>query len=270
MNITVVVDDYCGTSKLLGEHGLSLFIETPRGNLLFDTGRGMALYPNASTLGIRLGNLDGVVLSHGHFDHTWGLPEILRREGNIPVWASLLFDQQRFARRGKEKEIAGSLLRKDDVNFHSVGDSAEIIEGVWAITVPLSERNTDFIPVDSDLVVEEKGEFKADQMEDDLSLVVRGIHGYSIILGCAHAGSVNILERASRLFNTRDFYSVIGGMHFRSQNEEFLIRSATEFKDKFSVQYWRPCHCTGFKAAFTLGKILNDVDWAPSGSNYEV
>ena len=270
MNVIVVVDDYCGTSKLLGEHGLSMYIEISRGSLFFDTGRGASLYPNASALEVPLGNLNGIVLSHGHFDHTWGLPEILRREGNLPVWASPFFDRQRFARKGEELEIAGSLFSKDDLNFRPVNDRTEIIDAIWAITIPLSERNPDFVPVDPDLVIKENGELKADLMEDDLSLVVRGINGYSVILGCAHAGTVNILERAALLFNTREFYSVTGGMHFRSQGRGFLLRSAKELKDKFSVQHWRPCHCTGFSAAFILGEQLSNVEWAHSGSSFEI
>ncbi len=270
MYVTVLVDDYCGGSKLLGEHGLSMFIETPRGRLLFDTGRGEALYPNANAMGIPIGNVDGIVLSHGHFDHTWGLPEILRREGNLPVWASPLFDMPRYSVTGGKKFMAGSLLRKENLDFHPVEECSKIIEGVQAFTVPCRLRDSKFVPSTPDLIAVKGDLFQEDSMEDDLSLLLHGTNGYSVILGCAHAGVVNIMERAAALCKTREFYTVMGGMHFRGQSREFLERSAHELSTRFSVKLWRPCHCTGFKAAFILGETLNNVDWAPAGFSLEI
>lgn len=67
------MDDYCPKADLRGEHGLAYFIQTPAATILFDTGQSGAFIQNAQTLAVRLSNLDAVILSHGHYDHTSGL-----------------------------------------------------------------------------------------------------------------------------------------------------------------------------------------------------
>ena len=76
--ITVLVEDTAGSPGLIGEHGLSLWIDTGRHRVLFDTGQGPALAPNARALNVNLGEADAIVLSHGHYDHTGGLPAAMQ------------------------------------------------------------------------------------------------------------------------------------------------------------------------------------------------
>lgn len=73
LRLTTVVDNRADRIGLLAEHGLALFVEADDSRILFDTGQGTALCPNAEELGVPLGKLDAIVLSHGHFDHTGAL-----------------------------------------------------------------------------------------------------------------------------------------------------------------------------------------------------
>jgi len=77
IRITVLVDDR-GADGLCAEHGLSLWIEADGRRILFDTGQGRALFRNAPRLGAQLKDADGIVLSHGHYDHTGGVAEVLK------------------------------------------------------------------------------------------------------------------------------------------------------------------------------------------------
>ena len=79
MRITTLVNNTVRARGLLAEHGLSFLIEAGRARILFDTGQGRVLLANANELGARLDSLDGVVLSHGHYDHTGGLETFLER-----------------------------------------------------------------------------------------------------------------------------------------------------------------------------------------------
>ena len=94
-------------------------------------------------------------------------------------------------------------------------------------------------------------------------MVVKGRFGYSMILGCAHAGAVNILEAASRRFDTKTLRR--RGMHMEGQSGIPALVAA--LADRFSVTIFRPCHCgvprRSIASAF-------DVDWAASGTSLEL
>jgi len=72
----------------VAEHGLSIFMETDRGNYLLDTGQGKTILNNARVLGLDLRTLKGIILSHHHFDHTGGLGPVLDDlKGAVDVYA---------------------------------------------------------------------------------------------------------------------------------------------------------------------------------------
>ena len=77
MRITALVENRsdCG---LIPVHGLSLYIETERHKLLFDLGPDDTLLKNAEKRGIDLGEVDTVVISHGHYDHGGALAAFLQ------------------------------------------------------------------------------------------------------------------------------------------------------------------------------------------------
>ena len=89
--VTVLCENTAGVPiKILGEHGLSILIERGEDRLLFDTGQGMSLFPNASQLGKELSGVNRVALSHGHFDHTGGLASFLDASPGATVFARLV------------------------------------------------------------------------------------------------------------------------------------------------------------------------------------
>ena len=88
VRLTFLCENYVLQGKgLIGEHGLSLLVEREGRYILFDTGQGLGLDPNARTLGVDLSRVEGVVLSHGHYDHTGGLAELLRQTKGLKVTA---------------------------------------------------------------------------------------------------------------------------------------------------------------------------------------
>ena len=111
------------------------------------------------------------------------------------------------------------------------------------------------------------GKIIADRFEDDVSLAVKGEKGWSLLLGCAHAGLPNIMQRAKDLFAIDRLHMVVGGSHLCGVNPEdygvWFDRLA-----EFSVEKWRLNHCTGFKAAAAMAARFDDVDWAGAGCSY--
>ena len=88
IRITTISENTAMVGGLLSEWGLSILIETNSLKILFDTGQSVSAAYNADVLGIDLSLIDKIVLSHGHFDHTGGLRDVLKKIGKkIPVLA---------------------------------------------------------------------------------------------------------------------------------------------------------------------------------------
>ena len=96
VRITILIDNQA-VSGLKAEHGLSFWIEADDKHILFDTGQGSAFESNARILGIDLGETDLLVLSHGHYDHTGGIPHALKAAGNCEIYGHPGVLQPRFS-----------------------------------------------------------------------------------------------------------------------------------------------------------------------------
>lgn len=271
MYLTVIVDNLCGSSRLLGEHGLSLLIETPRGNVLFDTGQGRCLLHNLSELGFPLSGIDRICLSHGHYDHSGGLSQVLLRKPNMEIWASRFVDAPHYSMRIGSPSYIGLDVKLEHRNFMPVDDKpVEIVDGLWAFTVPQERRESLNRPGKPGLVVQRGGAWVEDPFDDDLSLMALGKNGPSLILGCAHSGVENIMKYAKETFGYDKFYSVIGGTHLSAFPKAELTPVLTRIGEQFSVNKWRPNHCTGFVAASALASLHDDVLWASSGMSLDL
>ena len=86
LRITVLADNTVRASNLLAEHGLAFWIEADGRRILFDTGQGKVLSHNAKQLQIPLGAAEAIAISHGHFDHTGGLKELLELDGEASLY----------------------------------------------------------------------------------------------------------------------------------------------------------------------------------------
>lgn len=270
MLLTTVTDDLCGKANLLGESGLALLLETPRGVVLFDAGSGATILENLRALGFAPAGVDALVLSHGHADHAGGVSQLLAAGLSCPLWASPRITDAHYARREGVPRYLGLHLAPKALVMRPVTEPTQVLCDVWAFPVPGEKRDPEFVPSTPHLLLRQGEEYVPDPFEDELSLVVEGAFGISVILGCAHAGVVNILEAAAAFFGTHAFYSVSGGMHLKEQNAAFLGRTVEALRSRFDVKHWRPCHCTGFAGAVRLAKAMESVEWAASGSRVEL
>ena len=111
VKVTVLVDNLVRRRKLWGEHGLSLLVEIGGQKILFDTGQtGEVLIHNSNELGLNLKDIDCVVLIHGHYDHTGGLPLLLNEAGCINLYAHPEAFEEKYVKTGEnEVKEAGAL-----------------------------------------------------------------------------------------------------------------------------------------------------------------
>ena len=86
VTITILVDNLA-REGLAVEHGFAVLVEAGGRKILFDTGQtGAVLGANADALGADLSGVEAMVLSHGHYDHTGGMPLALARAPGAAVW----------------------------------------------------------------------------------------------------------------------------------------------------------------------------------------
>ena len=264
MRLTVVVDNMCEKSSLLSEWGYAVHLETPHGDILMDTGGPChVLLHNMDRLGISYDHIKHIVLSHGHYDHVDGLIDAVNKAPHAELWGGRSIARERRGDADAKRFNGGGPLL-DIPSMHKVDIEANILPGVTAFIVPQSERDPAF-QVNSRLwELTSDGKIIHDTFSDDLSLLVEGEQGISLLLGCAHSGLPNILTFVRSHFGIKTLHAIIGGTHLSAFSQEQLEVCIEKFKE-FSVRQWRPNHCTGFTAAAALSRAFPDVRWAGAG-----
>lgn len=248
VRITILVDNYVRRRRLLAEHGWACWVETPTCRLLFDTGQGQALLPNARELGIPLETANAIVLSHGHYDHTGALADALDLCMAARVFAhpAALEAKYKRAPEGGIRAI-GLPAMSDEVRARlaarlvATRSPTQINPDVWVTgEVP---RVTDFEPANGEFFLDAAGE-QPDRLIDDQALLVRTASGLVVLLGCAHAGVINTLRYAQTLQPGLPLVAVLGGMHLQSVPTQRVTRTLSELA-VLSVSRVIPAHCTG-------------------------
>jgi 7,8-dihydropterin-6-yl-methyl-4-(beta-D-ribofuranosyl)aminobenzene 5'-phosphate synthase len=242
---------------LIGEHGFAALVERGDTKILFDTGQGYALLHNARIMGVDLNNIDAVVLSHGHYDHTGGLAELLKGAGRKKIFAHPGIFISRFD--GSRKPIGipftRSYLEGLGADFILSDTSQVVAEGIS--TTGEVPRKTTFEKGDTALYLCEEHGGGRDPHDDDLSLVVEGERGLLVLLGCAHAGLVNILNHVQKLHPDIPVKAVVGGTHLGFSGEEQMA-GTIQAMEVLGVEKVGASHCTGLAGAARLREALGD------------
>jgi 7,8-dihydropterin-6-yl-methyl-4-(beta-D-ribofuranosyl)aminobenzene 5'-phosphate synthase len=258
----------------LGQWGLSFLLELvdDRGTtrkVIFDTSANKeAFLHNVKIAEVDLSDVDAVVISHGHGDHTAATVEVVQATGGVKVYGHPHTFLQRFyeSKEGKRRR-AGPPEGEGLTDIEAAGgevvlskEPIEVVPGLW--TTGQVERVTSFERISRPSggsgrrVIVVDGEEINDQILDDQSLWadVRGVGPY-VTTGCAHAGPVNTLLQVKRLGGFEKIRGLLGGTHLIGRTDKYLDQTINELK-KFGLGMISPCHCTGFKATTLLWKAF--------------
>ncbi|MBN1200509.1 MAG: MBL fold metallo-hydrolase [Anaerolineae bacterium] len=266
----VVENSVLPSSRLWAEHGVSFHIETPDGQVLFDTGQsGEVLLHNAARLGIDLAHVDAFAISHAHYDHTGGLRHAFKHtRPMIPLYANADLFRERYSRRGEDYEKIGLPLARAEIAAHVElrlsDEPAKMLPGVWT-TGRIVDRS-EFEGRSVGHRIFEDGEWLPDPYRDDLSLVLETGDGLVVICGCCHAGLLNTLAHVKRVFK-RDIIAVLGGTHLTSATDAMLKQAINTLRTDYGTPRLYPNHCTGRQAYARLAEAFGDkVQPCPAGT----
>ena len=267
LELTVLVENQPIGRGLLGEHGVAFHLNADGRTILFDTGQGLTLTHNADLLGIDLSALDSIVLSHGHYDHTGGLPAVLERCGSVDVYLHPHVVLPKFNCDGKDIGAPPSALANlgKARTLHMIESPLEILPGLFA-TGPIPRRNA-FEDTGGPFYCDTH-KHAEDLIPDDQALYALLPEGIVVILGCCHAGVVNTLEYISELTGGLPIHAVIGGTHLLRANAERLAHTAG-LLETLDVKVLAPNHCTGLNAqCYLRNRFPECFVEAPAGKRF--
>ena len=258
--ITILVDNTAGPG-LVGEHGLSLWLETGDCNILFDTGQGTALPLNAKKLGIRMESVDILVLSHGHYDHTGGVFNVLQDNPGVDVYCHPAAVQPRYSlRNGVARPIhmpRSAMAAIDKIpspQMHWISRPTAISKTI-GLTGPIPRLNGYEGP-GGPFFLDPTGR-RPDPIEDDMALWIATPKGLVVLVGCCHAGLANTLEHIRHISGMDTIAVLIGGFHLFQADRQRIASTISGLR-QLSPRIIVPCHCTDDKAVEALSDAFPD------------
>ncbi|MBR4559583.1 MAG: MBL fold metallo-hydrolase [Fibrobacter sp.] len=266
MKIQVLIDNIascCGSRKLFGEWGLSVYVEFEGKRYLLDTGASHLFAKNAGVMGVDLSKVDIGILSHAHFDHSDGMARFFALNKNAPF----------YLRKGAGEncyhtyKLIGCFAYHEYIGIHKgllkrFADRIRFAEGDMQIApnvylVPHKTPGLEAIGERAHLSVKENGKYRYDSFDHEQSLVFDTPKGLFVMNSCSHGGADNIVKEIEATFPDKNIYAILGGFHlFRYKDE--VVRAFAERLRELDVQKIYTGHCTGNRAFEILHEVLGD------------
>lgn len=257
MNDTKRISILCDNTSSSPEYGhgwgFSAAIETGDDFWLWDTGASGLFLKNAEKMGIDPGRANGLALSHGHYDHTGGIPALLEQTAfNGPIVCHPEINRDCYSiSAGRPVRSIGA--PKKIKKFKAVNDVAELAPGLTMLTD--INREPGLFQAVKDFYLDPEGKTH-DPTNDDAFLVLDTAKGPVVILGCCHSGLMNSLKHMREKLGIDKIFALLGGMHLFKADEKAWEESARAIEE-FDAQEAYPGHCTGQPASDFLKKRLS-------------
>lgn len=260
MKIVTLVDNRKTPDSILEvEHGLCFYIEIGQKKLLLDVGASDIFLKNANKLNINIADVDYLILSHAHKDHTGGLECFLQNNYKAQIYVSSHISESGYysIRRGQKRNISidYNLIKEYESRFNKVATNIQLLPSINIISqipiiysIPKANKTL--------LVGNDKDDFN-----HEIALLLRSKNESVLFSSCSHLGLLNTLKACT----DEKISYFFGGLHLiNSENpntfetKEELIAIGETIESEYPDLNIYTGHCTGSDAQDILSKILPD------------
>jgi 7,8-dihydropterin-6-yl-methyl-4-(beta-D-ribofuranosyl)aminobenzene 5'-phosphate synthase len=255
---TILVDNNAGQHRfLINEHGFSLYLNYESTKLIFDFGSSDAILKNAKSLKVDLNDVDYLITSHNHYDHVNGLIELEGIIHDKKLYVSQDFDLRKYGRIKESDstlEYLGSnltdkFLKDSKITKVEISDRIDLPSNIHLISNFTHNRENQLF---HRFVYEKDNEIFNDFFSTEIALVIEREENLVLIVGCSHAGIINIIDRVNTEFNKK-ITTIIGGTHLSRAKDGELNEIANEFYIRGIKQTYLT-HCSGQNISSYLSK----------------
>lgn len=244
----------------IGEWGFAALVEADSVKILFDTSlNDGTVLANANELGIDLSSIQHLILSHNHGDHTngWNRIRTEMKAKNAKAISITHVAPGFFDTRISSKGDDNNSRKKDSVVYTQAGGKIilhskfeEVFPGIYLTgPVPRVHPEKNFPP--NSKKKDAKGNIVADDIPEDMSMIIRTEKGLVLLSGCGHSGIINTITHTTKNLSGQPFLAAIGGFHLMDNADEQIKWTADQLK-KSGIRYFMGAHCTGIEPVYQI------------------
>ena len=265
MKVTILCDNNTRIDRYFyGEPGFSALIEEAGRKILLDTGYTDIFLRNAQLLGLDLKEIDSLIFSHGHDDHTRGLSELIKyyEAAQMKKKVELIGHEKAFEPKSDDGREIGFTLRESALEYYfrirKENKPLHLTENlIYLGEIP--RRNSFENKITFGVTKGASGELEPDYIIDDTSLAYKTEEGIVIVTGCCHAGICNTIEYTKEVCGDDRILDVIGGFHLLDVDPSVMAQILSYLSTQ-KIATMHPCHCTDVKAIISLAQVVNVED----------
>lgn len=278
---TLIENSNNSNTDLTPEHGISMYIETEDGNILFDTGKSSNYLENAKKLGIDMSKTNCMVLSHAHYDHCGGVKEFIEnyKPDDFTLYVRDNFfkynDKYHYqAKPGPKLDFTdgkpGYTFIGIDFDEKYLNDNKVKVEYIDVDEYKLNDQvsifsnfgTTEKEKLNPAMQVKVNDEYKLDEFVEEVAIAIDTNKGIVILTGCSHTGIMNIVDTIHEKTG-KNIYAVIGGTHLIEADDARTEETIKHFKE-LGIEKIGLSHCTGQKAVDIFEKMAPDISFVNS------
>ncbi len=253
--VTILMDAFGKEPALAQDWGFAALVEYGGKRILFDTGNDAVKFArNVKILGVDLTQLDFVVISHRHGDHTDGLHHLLKVNPNVKLYVptdeyfggstpQVFFRQPEPTLPAHMRYFGGKVPNPlphgspwKEATIIGVDSLLEVMPGIKLVRNLASGKLFGETP--------------------ELSLSLATPKGQVLLVGCSHPGIEPILSSLEAKQNRVQL--LIGGLHLVNAPQAELQRLVTALREEWQLEAIAPGHCSGEQTFAALLKAFGD------------